>query len=99
MICGQTLSAEIAERIDWNAVNEEMRRRFSTFVAFLEDVFRTSDLGMARHEHALATVGADYRSRFRYRVPLLMAPFAPRGGIVPGYKQDFPTVPVSLKVS
>ena len=57
-----------------------------------------------REIYLFATVGADYRSWFRYRVTLLIAPFAVGGrlesslvaGIVPVNKQESQAIPRSV---
>ena len=53
----------LAERIDWNAVDEDMRRRFSVFAAFLQDLSIPEPLTWEWLQDIMPSLGGENRKR------------------------------------
>jgi hypothetical protein len=54
---------QLAERIDWNAVDEDMRRRFSVFAAFLQDISIPEPLTWEWLQDIMPSLGGENRKR------------------------------------
>jgi len=54
---------QLAERIDWNSVDEDMRRRFSTFLAFLKEVLIPEPLTWEWLDERLPSLSGASRKR------------------------------------
>jgi len=58
-----TYLMQLAERIDWNAVDEDMRRRFSVFAAFLQDISIPEPLTWEWLQDIMPPLGGENRKR------------------------------------